>query len=198
MSDDTAIDDTVIGDTVIGDTVILAREDSAHLSGALAAALGQVELRLAPQLSSLCAKLASEGDAPARAVIVIESSDAEPGLSSLDAQAVWDHVAGPLEAVARLSRELLSCWMEDGSAGLLAFVLVHRSGRSATPAMLEDALTSLTRSLAKEHGRRGTRTLLLVADPDQAADAASVLRLFLSPSAGLITGECMRLQRRGA
>jgi len=111
---------------------------------------------------------------------------------------LWERcVMQPLRTVFWLVRRSVHEWLSSGGGGQIVLIVApgpgEGGGRSA--GIIEGALVSLARSIAKEYGRRAI-TCNVVAGGSIPAMKRGVVEaaLFLaSPAAGFVTGECLRV-----
>jgi 3-oxoacyl-[acyl-carrier protein] reductase len=130
-------------------------------------------------------------------LIVAVEATAMPPLDAIDPER-WHHsVTRPLRTVFWLLRRSVHEWLASGDAGPVVMIVTAELGdggmRSAS--IIEQALLSLARSLAKEYGRLAISCNVVAGGPDPAGQRAAVdAALFLvSPAASFVTGECLRV-----
>jgi 3-oxoacyl-[acyl-carrier protein] reductase len=130
-------------------------------------------------------------------VIVAIETGSMPPLAEGDLPS-WERcVMQPLRTTFWLARRGVHELLAAGRGGQVVFVNV--SGRdedgSGSGWIVESALLSLARSIAKEYGRRGITCNVVAGGLSAGAQQGAVeAALFLvSPAAGFVTGECLRL-----
>lgn len=110
----------------------------------------------------------------------------------------WDRgVMQPLRTAFWLARRGVHELLAAGRGGQVVFVIApgREDRESGSGWIIEGALLSLARSIAKEYGRRGITCNVVAGGSSAGALSAAVeAALFLaSPGAGFVTGECLRL-----
>jgi NAD(P)-dependent dehydrogenase (short-subunit alcohol dehydrogenase family) len=129
-------------------------------------------------------------------VVCVESQNLPP-LHESPLPAWQRGVMQPLRAAFWLARRGVDELLAGGRGGRIVFVVVWESAESGTGSawIVEDALRSLARSIAKEYGRRAITCNVVTAGPTRAAREAAVRgALFLvSPAASFVTGDCLRI-----
>jgi 3-oxoacyl-[acyl-carrier protein] reductase len=129
-------------------------------------------------------------------IVAIETGSMPP-LAEEDLQSWERGVMQPLRTTFWLARRGVHELLAAGRGGQVVFVNV--SGRdedgSGSGWIVEGALLSLARSIAKEYGRRGITCNVVAGGSSTGAQRAAVeAALFLaSPAAGFVTGECLHL-----
>ena len=138
-----------------------------------------------------------EGTPGLDGMIVAIAPDPLPPLEEGDLES-WERcITQPLRTTFWLVRRGVHELLAAGRGGHLVMVVAGGRGNSELRSawILEGALVSLARSIAKEYGRRAITCNVVAggstsAAPREVVDAA----LFLaSPAAGFVTGECLRV-----
>jgi NAD(P)-dependent dehydrogenase (short-subunit alcohol dehydrogenase family) len=129
-------------------------------------------------------------------IVAIEAGPMPP-LDEGDLQS-WERcVMQPLRTTFWLARRGVHELLAAGRGGQVVFIIV--SGRDedgpGSGWIVESALLSLARSIAKEYGRRGITCNVVAGGSSPGGQrAAAEAALFLaSPAAAFVTGECLRL-----
>jgi NAD(P)-dependent dehydrogenase (short-subunit alcohol dehydrogenase family) len=103
----------------------------------------------------------------------------------------------PLRAAFWLVRRTVHEWLVSGGGGPIVLIVEAGDGEGGarTLSIVESALVSFARSVAKEYGRRAITCNVVSGGATPAARRAAVdLALFLaSPGARFVTGECLRV-----
>jgi len=131
------------------------------------------------------------------ALIVMFAIEPMPPLDAAGRQP-WDRgVIQPLRTTFWLVRRSVFELLAAGRGGSIAIVMARGVGEDAarSAAIVEGALVALARSVAKEYGRRAITCNVVSGGATVAAlRAAAAAALFLvSPAAGFVTGECLRV-----
>ncbi len=129
-------------------------------------------------------------------IVAIETGPMPP-LAEEDLQS-WERcVMQPLRTTFWLARRGVHELLAAGHGGQVVFVIASGGdeGGPGSGWIVESALLSLARSIAKEYGRRGITCNVVAGGLSAGAQRAAVeAALFLaSPAAGFVTGECLRL-----
>ena len=129
-------------------------------------------------------------------IVAIETGTMPP-LDEEDLQS-WERcVVQPLRTIFWLARRCVHELLAAGRGGQVVFVIASArdEGGLGSEWIVEGALVSLARSIAKEYGRRGITCNVVAGGLSASAQRAAVeAALFLaSPAAGFVTGECLRL-----
>jgi NAD(P)-dependent dehydrogenase (short-subunit alcohol dehydrogenase family) len=153
----------------------------------------------------LCANIDNESEAeafldavisrfPALDTVIISVTPAEPGrIHELPLEQWRRAVTDPLRGIFRLVRRVTEEFLASGVAG--RFVLLVENGEHGRNEIIEGALRSLTRSFAREYGKRDLAcNLVLDARPRRACNDSNeaLIRpaLFLaSQAASFVNGE---------
>jgi len=130
-------------------------------------------------------------------LIVTIEADPMPPLEE-QAEESWERcVTQPLRTAFWLVRRGVHELLAAGRGGQIVLVVAGGSGdrRPGSAWILEGALWSLARSIAKEYGGRAITCNVVAGGSTPAAHRAAVeSALFLvSPAAGFVTGECLRV-----
>jgi 3-oxoacyl-[acyl-carrier protein] reductase len=128
-------------------------------------------------------------------IVVIETAPMPP----LDEDGrFWERcVTQPLRAAFWLVRRSVHEMLASGRSGQIVLIVEGGGGesRARSATIIESALVSLARSIAKEYGRRAITCNVVSGGSTPAAQRAAVeTALFLaSPAASFVTGECVRV-----
>jgi 3-oxoacyl-[acyl-carrier protein] reductase len=129
-------------------------------------------------------------------MVVIEAVSMPP----LDEEdlASWERcITRPLRTTFWLVRRVAHELLAAGLGGQIVLVVAGEQSerRAASAWIVEGALLSLARSIAKEYGRRAITCNVIAGGSIPAAQCPTVeAALFLaSPAAGFVTGECLRV-----
>ena len=130
-------------------------------------------------------------------VIVAVETEAMPPLDEQPHQAWEQCVMQPLRTAFWLVRRSVLDLLAAGRGGQIAIVIARGHGESAagSAAIVESALASLGRSIAKEYGRRAITCNVAAggSTPGELRAAVEAVLFFASPAAGFVTGECLRV-----
>ena len=132
-------------------------------------------------------------------IALIAAADVGP-IGGLEARGWEDAVSRPLRQAFLLAQRAVDEFMTGGGSGRIVFVLGWPDGMSHDTEVLESALNSLSRSIAKEYGRRGITCNVVVAVAPRAsaagpqiAAAADLVRFLASPAASFVNGDVLRV-----
>jgi 3-oxoacyl-[acyl-carrier protein] reductase len=130
-------------------------------------------------------------------LIVAVQAETMPPLDEQELSS-WERcVTKPLRGVFWLVRRSVDEWLASGGAGPIVLIVApaHGEGGTRSAWIIEDALVSLARSVAREYGRRAITCNVVAGGSTPAAERAAVeAALFLaSPAAAFVTGECLRV-----
>jgi 3-oxoacyl-[acyl-carrier protein] reductase len=130
-------------------------------------------------------------------LIVAIKAGPMPPLGEEDLQSWEQCVMQPLRTVFWLARRGVHELLAAGRGGQVVFVIASGRDERGTDSgwIVEGALLSLARSIAKEYGRRGITCNVVAGGLSPGGQRAAVeTALFLaSPAAGFVTGECLHL-----
>lgn len=130
-------------------------------------------------------------------LICVIETDTMPPFDEAGAESWERRVSQPLRTAFWLVRRSVHEWLASGRGGQIVLMVSPGGGEGAARAawVLESALVSLARSIAKEYGRRAITCNVVAGGSTPAAGrAAAEAALFLvSPGAGFVTGECLHV-----
>lgn len=141
--------------------------------------------------------MALEGASGLDGLIVAIETEAIPPLDE-ESQQSWEQcVMQPLRTAFWLVRRGVLELLAAGRGGQIAIVVVRGNGEGAarSAAIVEGALASLGRSIAKEYGRRAITCNVAAGGltPAELRAGVEAVLFFASPAAGFVTGECLRV-----
>jgi NAD(P)-dependent dehydrogenase (short-subunit alcohol dehydrogenase family) len=128
-------------------------------------------------------------------ILVVETAPMPP----LDADgAFWERcITQPLRTAFWLVRRSVDEWLASDHGGSIVMLVESGSGDGGTRSacIVESALRSLARSVAKEYGRRAITCNVVTAGsaPGERRAAVDAALFLVSPAAGFVTGECLRV-----
>ena len=130
-------------------------------------------------------------------LIVAIATDPMPPLEEETLESWEQSIAQPLRTAFWLARRGVHELLAAGRGGRIVLVVAGGRGDSGLGSawILEGALVSLARSIAKEYGRRAITCNVVVGGSTAAMQHAAVeSALFLaSPAASFVTGECLHV-----
>jgi 3-oxoacyl-[acyl-carrier protein] reductase len=127
-------------------------------------------------------------------LIVVIATDTMPPLD--EEGLFWERcVMQPLRTAFWLVRRSVHEWLASGGRGQIVLLMTAGRGEGGTrsASIIESALVSLARSVAKEYGRRAITCNVVAGGSTPAAqrEAAEAALFLASPAAGFVTGECL-------
>jgi NAD(P)-dependent dehydrogenase (short-subunit alcohol dehydrogenase family) len=135
----------------------------------------------------------------ATGVVVLVGADDVPALADMEL-ADWERTSERrLRQAFLVTRRAVDGFLAAGTPGRLVFVVGWPAGVSRTNEVIESAIYSFMRSVAKEYGRRGLTCNLIVAcggihtEQARLASTLDLLRFAVSPESSFVNGETLRV-----